>query len=83
MMIATVIFTLILTSKATLGVDMYQSFSNYKCMMESGYTFLITRAYRSFGEVDYIGVNNLKAAKEAGMITDVYFFPCKDSILNI
>lgn len=52
-------------------------------MMESGYTFLITRAYRSLGEVDYIGVNNLKAAKEAGMITDVYFFPCKDSILFI
>lgn len=52
---------------------------DFKCFKDAGYQFAITRAYRSYGAVDLDGLHNLELAKAAGLIGDVYFFPCKGS----
>lgn len=48
-----------------------------KCFVKEGYTFLVTRAYKSYGAFDSNAVTTLVNAKNAGM-TDagVYLFPC-------
>jgi hypothetical protein len=40
-------------------------------------SFGITRGYCSYGGVDANGVQNLKNIRAAGMVADVYFFPCR------
>lgn len=62
-----------------LGVDVSQLFSTstYQCMKNSGYQFAIIRGYCSYGGVDAHVVNNLQNAKAAGLITDIYMFPCR------
>jgi hypothetical protein len=62
-----------------LGVDVSQLFptSAYQCLKSNGYGFTIVRAYCSFGGVDHNAVQSLTNAKAAGMITDVYLFPCR------
>lgn len=63
----------------TLGVDVSQLFSTstYQCMKSNGYTFAIIRGYCSYGGVDANVVQGLKNAKAAGLITDIYMFPCR------
>jgi hypothetical protein len=46
-------------------------------MKTSGRSFAITRGFTSSGNVDTKGVDNLKNIKAAGMVGDVYFFPCR------
>jgi len=46
-------------------------------MKNAGYQFVIPRGYYSYGAVDVHVVDNLKNARAAGMITDIYMFPCK------
>lgn len=62
-----------------LGVDVSQLFSTatYQCMKNNGYEFAIIRGYCSFGGMDGNIVANLNNAKAAGLITDVYMFPCR------
>ena len=62
-----------------MGVDVSQLFSTstYQCMKSSGYSFAIIRGYCSYGGVDSNAVQGLKNAKAAGMITDIYMFPCR------
>jgi len=64
---------------ATLGVDVSQLFpvSTYQCMKSSGYTFAIIRGYCSYGGPDQNAVQGLKNAKAAGLLADIYMFPCR------
>ena len=77
--------TLILLSQlcfvgmSVLGVDISQLFSvsTYQCMKNNGVRFAIPRGYCSFGGVDSHVKENLANAKSAGLITDIYMFPCR------
>jgi hypothetical protein len=62
-----------------LGVDVSQLFpvSAYQCLKSNGYGFAIVRGYCSFGGIDHNAVQSLTNAKAAGLITDVYLFPCR------
>lgn len=70
---------LLVPSLCVLGVDVSQLFSTstYQCIKNSGYQFAIIRGYCSYGGVDAHVVNNLQNAKAAGLITDIYMFPCR------
>jgi GH25 family lysozyme M1 (1,4-beta-N-acetylmuramidase) len=74
-----VLFASIPHVNATLGVDVSQLFSQstYQCMKSSGYNFAIIRGYCSFGGPDHNAVQSLRNAKGAGLITDIYMFPCR------
>jgi hypothetical protein len=65
--------------EAVLGVDVSQLFptSTYQCMKSNGYTFAIIRGYCSYGGPDHNAVQNLNNARAAGLITDIYMFPCR------
>ncbi len=62
-----------------LGIDVSQPHSEdvLKCFVKEGYTFLVTRGYKSYGAVDTNAIATLANAQKAGM-TDagVYLFPC-------
>ena len=64
---------------AVLGVDVSQLFptSTYQCMKSNGYEFAIIRGCCSYGGVDHNAVQGLRNAKAAGLITDIYMFPCR------
>jgi hypothetical protein len=64
---------------AVKGVDASQPFSTstYQCIKNNGFEFSIIRGYCSYGGVDSHAVAGLQAARAAGLITDVYFFPCR------
>ena len=64
---------------AYLGVDVSQPFSTatYQCMKNNGYHFAIIRGYCSFGGPDSHAVTSLQNARAAGLITDIYMFPCR------
>jgi hypothetical protein len=71
--------SLISQASCTLGVDVSQLFSTatYQCMKSNGYEFAIIRGYCSYGGPDANVVQGLKNAKAAGLITDIYMFPCR------
>ena len=73
------VLLLVVSSLCTLGVDVSQLFSTstYQCMKNNGYAFAIIRGYCSYGGVDGNVVNNLNNARAAGLITDIYMFPCR------
>ena len=70
---------LAIPSWCVLGVDVSQPFSTstFQCMKNNGYQFAIIRGYCSFGGVDTHAVSSLQNAKAAGLITDIYMFPCR------
>ena len=70
---------LLVPSLTVKGVDISQLFSTstYQCIKNSGYSFAIPRGYYSYGAVDVNVVNNLNNARAAGLITDIYMFPCR------
>lgn len=45
----------IYTSLAVLGFDLSAKHDDFACFKKNGYSFAITRAYRSFGAVDLDG----------------------------
>ena len=71
--------TLFYSSDCVLGVDVSQLFSTstYQCMKNAGYSFAIIRGYRSYGALDPEAKQGLTNAKSAGLITDIYMFPCR------
>lgn len=77
-LIAILLCCFILPSQTFKGVDVSQPFSTsvYQCMKQNGMGFVIPRGYCSFGGVDSHAVTSLQNAKAAGLITDVYLFPC-------
>ncbi len=70
---------LVMSTFCTLGVDVSQLFSTatYQCMKNNGYNFAIIRGYCSYGGVDSNIISNLNNARAAGLITDIYMFPCR------
>lgn len=79
--ITSLLLTLLLINQSHcfLGVDVSQLFptSAYQCLKSNGYGFTIVRGYCSFGGLDHNAVQSLTNAKLAGMITDIYMFPCR------
>ncbi len=77
--ICLIILASLYTTNCVLGVDVSQLFSTstYQCMKSNGYSFVILRAYCSYGGLDHNAVQNLNNARAAGMITDIYMFPCR------
>lgn len=67
------------SASCVLGVDVSQPFSTstFQCMKNAGYHFAIIRGYCSFGGLDSHAVQSLTNAKAAGLITDIYMFPCR------
>ena len=65
--------------EAVLGVDVSQLFSTstYQCIRSSGYEFAIIRGYCSYGGPDANANQGLRNARAAGLITDIYMFPCR------
>lgn len=64
---------------ATLGLDLSTSTSSsaFSCLKNAGYSFVIVRAYQSFGEPDRAASATIANAKAAGFdYIDVYMFPC-------
>jgi hypothetical protein len=70
---------LLLGASCRLGVDVSQLFptSTYQCMLNSGYSFISLRGYRSMGAVDPNVHANLQNARAAGFSPDIYMFPCR------
>ena len=65
---------------ATIGVDISQAFSTstYSCMKSNGVSFVIPRAWCSYGGFDSNAVTNINNARSAGIpYVDVYMFPCR------
>lgn len=75
---------LVYHSTCFLGVDVSQLFSTsaYQCLKSNGYGFTIVRGYCSFGGLDHNAIQSLTNAKQAGMITDIYMFPCRGKSAN-
>ena len=66
-------------SDATKGIDVSSlvSSSDFKCLKDDGYDFLIVRGYLSLGEPDSDAIHTIANAREAGFeYIDVYMFPC-------
>ncbi len=62
------------------GVDFSTAISEttFKCFLENGMHFAISRAWRSNGSIDPNAVTNIKNARAAGFPNvDVYMFPCR------
>lgn len=70
---------LILPVHSVLGFDLAKPYDLdvYKCLKSNGFSFGIIRGYRSLGIVDTNAVANLNNARNAGLDTDVYLFPCQ------
>lgn len=79
LLIALVFCGCLYSAHCVLGVDVSQLFSTstYQCMKSNGYEFNILRGYCSYGGVDHNAVQNLQNARAAGLITDIYMFPCR------
>ena len=68
--------------QAYLGIDAAGSVisvTDYKCLKNDGYEYIITRAWESIGQMDGAAASNLRNAQSAGYSvknTSVYMFPC-------
>lgn len=64
---------------AANGIDIATAttVSTFTCLKNAGNTFAIVRAYRSPGSLDTNANTNLQNARNAGLATDVYMFPCR------
>lgn len=60
-----------------LGVDIAGKFSNFTCLKSSGRDLAIIRAYHSYGAIDTDAPANIRQSNLAGLLTDVYLFPCR------
>jgi GH25 family lysozyme M1 (1,4-beta-N-acetylmuramidase) len=64
-------------AQATNGVDLSTLTSQYSCFKSNGQSFAIIRGYCSYGAVDPNINTNIKNSNAAGLITDIYMFPCR------
>ena len=73
------LFCLLQAAHSTLGLDISQLFSasTHECFKKNGYSFVIARGYCSYGGVDHNAVQSLTNAKNAGLNTHMYMFPCR------
>ena len=78
----TTISSLLISTQATSGFDFADavfSVSDFECLAEKGYEYMIVRAWESIGSFDDDAPSNLKNAQSAGYAsanTSVYMFPC-------
>jgi len=75
-----IIFALMQISLGNKGVDVSVAVSStsWTCLKSNGMSFMVARAWKSYGAFDSNAPNNLKNARSAGIsYTDVYMFPCR------
>ena len=63
------------------GVDIDSGFQlqveDYSCLLQAGFEFVVFRAYRKVGVIDYDSKQNIINAWKGGMKkVDIYIFPC-------
>ena len=67
----------LVSSKQGIDVSQLHSEDVLKCFVKQGYTFIVARAYKSFGAFDSNAIGTLANAQKAGMQDNgVYLFPC-------
>lgn len=74
-----ILLVALIVTQSKLGIDVSQPHSEdvLKCFIKEGYSFIVTRAYKSYGAFDSNAIATLANAKAAGMIdAGVYLFPC-------
>jgi hypothetical protein len=76
-LVVAVIALMAQVGSCAFGVDIAGQFNNYTCLKAAGKDLAIIRAYHSYGAVDTDAPNNIKQSNFAGLLTDVYFFPCR------
>jgi hypothetical protein len=59
-----------------------QTTSTYTCIKNAGYSYVIVRAFHSYGSIDTAATPSLTNAKSAGLATDIYMFPCRGKAAN-
>lgn len=67
------------SKKVTIGFDSVNILKPemFNCFIKSGHSYFIGRIYRSLGLFDFIGAENIKKARAAGIkYVDGYIFPC-------
>ena len=65
-------------TNATRGVDISQPYNNFQCFKNNGIDFVITRAWKSYGDFDSSALSNIQNARNAGInYVDIYLFPCR------
>ncbi|KAL4463517.1 hypothetical protein ABPG72_014920 [Tetrahymena utriculariae] len=67
------------SANAVIGVDVSDPIDEdtFNCLIDNyGIEFVISRGYESIGQVDYDAIDTNLNARSAGLITDVYLFPC-------
>lgn len=77
--VVVVVAVCIFSCDCVLGVDVSQLYptSTWECIKKAGYNYAIPRGFCSFGGLDHNAVQSLTNAKNAGLQTDVYMFPCR------
>ena len=74
-----ILLIVIIAINAKLGIDVSQLHSEevLKCFINEGYSFVIARAWKSFGGYDSNAALTIANAQKVGMTdTGVYMFPC-------
>lgn len=68
---AVCIALLIFSTYSTQGLDLAGAFttSNFQCIKNAGYSFVVVRGYRSPGTLDTTAAQSLTNAKSAGLAT--------------
>ncbi len=74
-----ILLVALILGNSKLGIDVSQPHSEdvLKCFVKEGYSFIVARAYKSYGAVDINAITTLTNAQNAGMTDNgVYLFPC-------
>jgi hypothetical protein len=58
-------------------IDLDTSFKNYSCLSDFGTSQTIIQAFHSFGAIDTSAAQNILYSNAAGLLSDVYMYPCK------
>lgn len=77
LLVAVIVAMAAIQAQSALAVDISGKFSNYTCLKGSGRDLAIIRAYHSYGAIDTDAPLNIKQSNAAGLLTDVYLFPCR------
>ena len=73
------VLALLPSTDCAIGFDLAKPYdlNVYLCLKNIGFTFAIIRGYRSLGILDTNAVASLNTARNAGLDTDIYLFPCQ------
>ncbi|KAK0394628.1 hypothetical protein QR680_000845 [Steinernema hermaphroditum] len=73
------VFVVVRYGACTTGLDTIQDLSvdKFKCLLNNNFKFFIARVWKSTGNYDTVGIQNIKNARAAGIpYVDGYIIPC-------